>query len=702
MAEPAQAPNRLENETSPYLLQHAHNPVDWYPWGPEAHERARREDRPIFLSIGYAACHWCHVMERESFEDPAIARLMNEGFVCIKVDREERPDLDEIYMTATQLLTGNGGWPMSVFLTPDLQPFFAGTYFPPEDRWGHAGFPSVLSAVLEAYRTRRGEVVTSAGEITDAVRRATTASAEDGASRGRAGLHLIDAAAMEFARRFDASHGGFGGAPKFPPHLGLDLLLRHHRRTGSTDSLGMVTLTLERMARGGIHDQIGGGFHRYAVDDRWLVPHFEKMLYDNALLAPVYLDAAVLTGRDEFTDAARGTLEFVMREMTDAGGGFHSSLDADSEGEEGRYYVWTPQEVEAVLGAEDARLFAAYYDVTPAGNYEGRNILQAPHPAEAIAPRLGLSGDDLLARLAPMRARLLEARTARVRPALDDKVLTAWNGLMISAFARGYEVTGETRYLAAGTRAADFILAQRTPQGRLRRSWGAGRAAGAAFLEDYAFFAKSLLDLFRVTGEPRRLEAARELADLMLELFDDPEGGALFFTPADHEELPARVKNLHDGATPSGNSVAAHVLLELGRLLDDGDLADRARRLFDAHATMIERAPSAFSRLLAALDFALAPPREIVVAGPRGRADTRALRHTAGRAYLPNTIVVEIDPSSEEQRGLRERLPLVAGKTAIGGVATAYVCENAACREPVTDAAALEQMLRGAGEGDRE
>jgi uncharacterized protein YyaL (SSP411 family) len=622
--------NRLVEATSPYLLQHAHNPVDWYPWGEEALERARREEKPIFLSIGYAACHWCHVMERESFETEAVARVMNEHFVNIKVDREERPDLDDIYMMAVQMMTGQGGWPMSVFLTPDLKPFYTGTYFPPTDRHGRPGFTSLLTQLAQAWRERRADVEQVAERAAGAIREYASLQTE-GAPWGP---ELIPHAVDAIIERFDPVHGGFGSAPKFPPSMALALILRELARLPagprSEQLRRVVTLTLDKMAQGGLYDQVGGGFHRYSTDHVWLVPHFEKMLYDNALLVPVYLDAYRLTGDRAYARVARETLDFTLRELTHPEGGFYSTLDADSEGEEGKFYVWTPAEVDQALGAEDARLFDRIYDITPGGNFEGKSIPHLERRTQTWARELGEEPEALEARLAEMRARLLAARAARVRPGLDDKILTSWNGLMIRAMAHAAAVVDEPRYREAAERAASFVLTHLQRDGRLLRSWRDGRAPLGGFHDDYAFLIVGLLELHAATGDAGWLTEARRMTERMNALFWDETQGGYFFTPHDGEALIARLKSPEDGAIPSGNSMAALALVRLARITEDADLLRRAGRLLATHAAMMARAPAAFPQMLVAADFYLSEGEGAT--GRRGRSSASTGEARIGRA----------------------------------------------------------------------
>jgi hypothetical protein len=699
---PSAHTNRLIHETSPYLLQHAHNPVDWYPWGDDALAAARRDDKPIFLSIGYAACHWCHVMERESFENDSIAAILNERFVSIKVDREERPDLDGIYMKAVQMLTGHGGWPMTVFLTPDGRPFFGGTYFPPERRGRMPGFGELLVAVSDEYRRNPEAVVGQAGRILE-----NLGEREDFAAADRLTWAPIDAARAHYRATFDAQDGGFGGAPKFPPAMALRLLLQEHARTGERDLLEMVTTTLDKMAAGGIYDHLGGGFHRYSTDARWLAPHFEKMLYDNALLAAAYLDAYLVTKNRDYERVVRETLDYELSRMRDAGGAFHSTEDADSEGEEGKFYVWDEAEVRRVLGDETARVFCAYYDVTLAGNWEGKAILRTPRPLRAVCAEIGVAEADAAAALAEGRRRLLAARAQRVRPPLDDKVLVAWNGLAISALARAGAALGEPRYVDAALAAARFIRTKMTaPDGRLIRSYRAGRAKGTAFLEDYAFFGDACVDLYEATFDTTRVVEAVRMADAILADFEDPEGGAFFFTPANHETLIVRLKDPYDGATPSGTSVAVRLLLRLSRLCDRDDYRRAAERALRLYAGVATRAPAAFPEMLIALGWHLSPSREVVIAGARDAADTRAMLSAVRGRFLPgvalafadeggaSAVVADARPGAESASADPARLvPLLAGKTAAGGRATAYVCTDGTCRAPVTSVEALAAEL---------
>jgi uncharacterized protein YyaL (SSP411 family) len=680
-------PNHLQGQTSPYLLQHLFNPVDWYGWGPEALEKARREDKPIFLSVGYAACHWCHVMERESFEEAAVAEFLNRHFVSIKVDREDRPDLDEIYMNAVQLMTGHGGWPLSVFLTPDLRPFMGGTYFPPENRGGMIGFPELLERIQQAWTDRRDEIRRSAGEMTEQLRR--IAAADPGEASPRAvGREESALGAFELSRRFDARWGGFSAAPKFPPDGAIGLLLREHERTGEPVPLRMAELTLERMARGGLYDHVGGGFARYSVDERWLVPHFEKMLYNQALLVPLYVDAWLVTSRPHYRRVVEETLDFVRRELTDAEGAFYASLDADSDGREGSFYVWTPDEIVAELGERPGRLFCEVYGVTPEGNFEGRSIPNLLGGSlDERANERGQDEAELVAALSPLRRRLLRLREQRVRPGTDDKILTAWNGLMITAFARAYQAMGRPEDLTSARRAADFLLSRLTRGDRLSVSYRGGTAKLNGYLDDYAFLARGLLDLYEADFEPRHLESAKRLTRTVIERFEDRERGGFFFVSDDHEELLARSRSLHDGALPSGAGVAAETLLRLGLLLDEDELQRSAHRALRAYQPLVTRAPSGFGAILAAADFARGPAVEIALVGEAEDSATKELLAVVRRRYLPRRVVALAPP------GHAAEIALLAGKRPLDGRPTAYVCQSYACRTPTADPAELARLL---------
>ena len=675
--------NRLADATSPYLLQHAENPVDWYPWGEEALARARTEDKPILLSIGYSACHWCHVMAHESFENDAIAALMNEGFVCIKVDREERPDLDDIYMAATMAMNqGQGGWPMTVFLTPDQRPFFAGTYFPPADRHGRPGFPAILRRIAELWRENRAALERVGEELTTHLRQAT-GSSPGSVDLAAACSRLLD----QLSGTFDATWGGFGRAPKFPPATLLRLLLLLHHRGDNGRALQMVRRTLDGMARGGMYDQIGGGFSRYSTDEEWLVPHFEKMLYDNALLTRAYLEAYQVTDDPFYRTIATDVLDYILREMTAPEGGFHSATDADSEGVEGKFFVWTTAEFAAVLGAE-AALAAAWYDVTPMGNWEGHSIPRTPRSLAEVSAEFGLEPEEAAARLSTARRQLYEARLRRVPPGLDDKVLTSWNGLMIGAMAEGGRILGEPRFLDAAERAADFALAHlRRPDGRLLRSWRQGFAHLNGYLEDYAFLGNGLLDLYEAGGGERFLAAARSLASRLLSDFAAPDGG-FFSTSADHEALLVRHREGHDGAVPSANAAAAQLLARLAAHDGQGDWRAAAEAALEAWGAVMAREPRAFAQSLIALDFLREGPLELAFIGANGDQGFEALFREAARHFIPHRIIGRHDPATGDSDQ-----PLLAAKTLVDGRAALYVCRDFSCQAPVTGAESVATAL---------
>lgn len=678
-------PNALANETSPYLLQHQDNPVDWLPWGEEALAKAKAEEKPIFLSIGYSACHWCHVMEHESFENEVIAAFLNENFVPIKVDREERPDLDQIYMNAVQMLTGQGGWPMSVFLTPDLKPFYGGTYWPPTAGRGMPGFDQVLSAVRDAWRDRREQTTATAEDLTGRIRSLALPD------RGERPLDvaLLSEACRRLEGDFDAEHGGFGGAPKFPQAMNLQLLLRFWRRSGRQTWLDMAALSLDKMHAGGMYDHLGGGFARYSVDERWLVPHFEKMLYDNALLAGAYLDGYLATGDEKYAQVVQETLDYVLRDMTDPAGGFYSAEDADSEGQEGKFYVWTPEEIRVALKEEAADLFCRVYDVTPTGNFEGQTILNLPKTLAQQAAALGCEQEELVSKLAESRQKLLAVRDGRTRPGRDDKVLVNWNGLMIDAMARAGATLGDPRYLDAAKKAADFILGELSPSpGRLLHTWRAGVAKQNAYLDDYTAFAVGLVSLYETTFDEGYLEAAAQLLDTVLAHFVDEEIGAFYYTADDHEALIARTVELTDNATPSGASLAATALLRVGKLTGDSKYLDAAQATLAASASMIERVPIAMGQMLLALDLHVGPTKELVFVGDRRAEELARSVHTR------NSSRRVIAYRSEPNGGSALLAPLFAGKTAIGGEPTLYLCEEGACGEPVVGEDQIEAALK--------
>lgn len=687
----AGAANRLASESSPYLLQHAHNPVDWYAWGTEAFAQARESGKPIFLSIGYSACHWCHVMAHESFEDEEAARILNRHFISVKVDREERPDVDRIYMNAVQMLTGAGGWPLSVFLTPELKPFYGGTYFPPTDRFGRPGFKRLLTTIADAWETRRDEVLRSAGSVTDALRRS---SAPDPASAADLETADLDRAVSDFSSVFDSSWGGFGRAPKFPPSGGLAFLLRQYRHSGNERALAMSTLTLDRMAFGGMYDQLGGGFHRYSVDREWLVPHFEKMLYDNALLAQVYLDAFLVTGKPLYRRIVVETLDYVLRDMTAPQGGFFSAEDADSEGVEGKFTVWSQQEIRDTLGATESPLVEEHYGVSEAGNFEGANILHVAVPAAELAAAHGVSVPVLRERLQASRSKLLAARSTRVRPGLDDKILASWNGLMISAFAKAGRALGAPRFLAAGCRAATFMAEHMIDGANLWHTHRAGESKVPGYLDDYAFAANGFLDLYESTFDARWLELSVALCEQMRQLFGDEKEHGFFYTCSRHTDLLVRDKTYHDGAVPAGNSIAAALLLRLGEALDRDEYREEAAALLKAAGGWVKRQPQGAGHLLVAADLHLRRPRTLVVVGRRGAPDTASLLAAVQGAFDPYTVCLFVDPGAAADTGrFVQTIPTLQARTTQGGKATAYVCRDFVCQPPVTDAAALGELL---------
>ncbi len=694
MAHPSDPPppphtNRLARETSPYLLQHRHNPVDWQAWGDDAWQRARDEDKPVLVSIGYAACHWCHVMERESFEDEALAARQNELFISIKVDREERPDVDEIYMDAVQLMRGQGGWPLNVFCLPDGRPFFGGTYFPPVARQGMPSWRQVLDSVAAAYRERRDDVEGQAGQIAAHLEQAPGAL-EPGAERADPAA-ARRAAAAQIMKSYDKQFGGFGGAPKFPQPFFLALLLQHAVADNHTHARDQVLTTLRRMAEGGVYDQLAGGFHRYAVDERWLVPHFEKMLYDNALLVPLYLDAARLSGDPFFSRIAAETLDYLLREMRTPEGAFYASTDADSEGEEGKYFVWSLDEVTALLG-DDAPLFARYYDVTETGNFEGRNILHPRMPLAQAGAWHQVEEEAAAETLAAARATLLAARAQRIPPATDTKVIVAWNGMAIDALARGGAVLDAPRFIDAARAAATFVLATMCPPddgSGLLRIFAGGRASVPAFLEDYAALADGLLSLYEATGEERWFVEARRIADAMLTRYWDRDAGGFFTTGSRNEALVSRKKPTYDGATPSGNSQAARVLARLYALTGDGLYADRLEAMAVAFGVILTRAPVMMSGFVAALDW-LDRHQAVAVVGDDADPATRALVRTVWQGPPGPTVVM---PHSPGRDGAESAVPQLRGKAPMEGAPAAYVCHGFACSAPVTTPEALRDLL---------
>jgi uncharacterized protein YyaL (SSP411 family) len=682
-------PNALLKEKSPYLLQHAYNPVNWYPWGKEALTRAKEADKPIFLSIGYSTCHWCHVMARESFENPQTARILNENFVCIKVDREERPDLDGIYMKAVQLMAGTGGWPLSVFLTPDLKPFYGGTYFPLEPTHGLPAFNDLLQTIITLWRDKREQVEQNSEEITQLIRRTYQHEPQVGVEEISA--DLLDNAYEQLILQFDSSYGGFGAdvaawsvkKPKFPMPSYLSFLLRYYHGTKKDFALKMVTKTLYAMAQGGIFDQLGGGFHRYSTDMRWLVPHFEKMLYDNALLARVYLEAYQVTCDPFFARIATQTLDWVLREMTNPNGGFYSALDADSEGIEGAFYVWAPTEIKSVLGEEQGEVICRYYGVTPQGNFErNKSVLYIAQPSEEIDEPDTIRGS---------KEKLLKARNKRIRPATDDKVITSWNGLMISAFAIGYQVLREKRFLEAATSALHFILTNLRKDGYLLRRYRDGEASILGTLEDYAALIAALLDVYEASFDSQWLREAFQLNDRMLELFWDKTEGGFFFNRRGETELPASIKEAYDGPIPSGNSIAAQNLLRLAALTGDEELRTRAKDIFLTFRASLEQSPLEHAQMLCAFDFYLSIPMHVVLAS-KNREDAQPFAAEISRHFLPHKVIIfsKSGVTGDELPGL---ISLIKDKVAIQGNPTVYTCKNYTCRTPITDLEDLKRVL---------
>jgi uncharacterized protein len=702
--------NQLAHEKSPYLLQHAHNPVDWHAWGPAAFEKAKRENKPIFLSIGYSTCHWCHVMERESFENEEIAEIINRSFVAIKVDREERPDIDRIYMTFVQASTGSGGWPMSVWLTPDLQPFFGGTYFPPVNRFGHPGFPAVLTQIANAWRTQQPQIADSARDAVEQLRKQVTVEPT------HTGWGDIDAATLDtgffvFRRTFDSHLGGFGGAPKFPRPSVYNFLLRYYARTKSEEALEMVLKTLREMAKGGMHDQLGGGFHRYSVDERWFVPHFEKMLYDQGQLAIAYLEAFQITHDEQYAAVARLIFDYVLRDMTDSGGAFYSAEDADSAADaskpnekgEGAFYIWTAAEIRALAPAPVCEWFFHRYGVLedgnvsndPHGEFTGRNILYQANEFEDTALQFERPVEEIRAAVEDAGRRLLAERGKRPRPHLDDKVLTSWNGLMISALAKGGAVLGEPRYAEAARRAVEFIIARmyNSESGILLRRYRANDAAIPGFLDDYALFTQALLDLYETQFDRRHLELALKLTAKQRELFEDAARGAFFSSVEGESDLLLRVKEDYDGAEPSGNSVALNNLFRLAEMANREDLRESAQRLLAAFGSRLTAAPVALPQMLAACEFHFGQPRQIVIVGDRDAADTQAMLQALHSRFLPNKVVLLVD-SDEARAALSATIPTIAPMERVDGRASAYVCRDYTCQLPVNTVDGLAELLQ--------
>ncbi|MEO9310296.1 MAG: thioredoxin domain-containing protein [Nitrososphaera sp.] len=682
-------PNRLAKETSPYLLQHAYNPVDWYPWGEEALARARSEDKPIFLSVGYSACHWCHVMAHESFEDQETAKLMNEHFISIKVDREERPDIDDIYQRACQLATGQGGWPLSVFLTPSQKPFYVGTFFPKDGRqYGVPSFKTILLQLSEAYKTKKGDIETASAEFMDALTQTARDVALTGGEKPSVERSILDEAAMGLLQMGDTIYGGFGQAPKFPNASNMLFLLRYFDISGISRFRDFVVFTADKMAQGGIHDQIGGGFARYSTDQKWLVPHFEKMLYDNALLAQLYAELYQLTKDERHLAVLKKTLDFVIREMTHPEGGFYSAQDADSEGEEGKFYLWPKKEIREILQDANAiDIFCEHYGVTDGGNFEGRNILNVRSPTKAIAQRHGKSVEEIEKIISDASAKLFAEREKRVRPGRDEKVLTSWNGLMTSAFAKGYAVAGDCRYLDAAVNAVAFIEKRlASPDGRLLRTFKDGESKLNAYLDDYAFYTGGLLDLFAVHSKPEYLEKAMRYTEFMVAHFWDEKEGNLFFTSDDHEQLIVRTKNFYDLAIPSGNSMAASNLLRLYHYTQDSSFLDKATRIMKSGARPAAENPFGFGQLLNAIYLYVKKPVEVTVISGKDGELAKLLNNT----FLPDGVTANVRPADMAQL---QKYAFFKGRDAKGKGETAYVCRNFTCSLPITSAKELSRHL---------
>ncbi|MDH3813778.1 MAG: thioredoxin domain-containing protein [Acidobacteriota bacterium] len=691
--------NRLADSKSPYLLQHADNPVDWYPWGPEAFAKATEEDKPIFLSIGYATCHWCHVMEHESFENPLVAALMNEAFINIKVDREERPDIDQVYMTVCQMMTGGGGWPLTIIMSPDKQPFYAATYIPRESQHGRIGMLDLVPRVAKLWQTDRDSIRGTSKQILDALEKM-----EGRSSGGAIDTGAIDNAFSQFSGRYDATHGGFGSAPKFPSPHNLVFLTRYWQRTGNPQALEMVSNTLEQMRIGGVYDQVGFGFHRYATDPEWLVPHFEKMLYDQAMLVFASTEAWLATSNPVFERTAREILTYVLRDMTSPEGAFYSAEDADSEGEEGLFYLWTTPEVEKILGKEDAAFATSVWSLESEGNYSdevkgrrtGRNIPHLTSSHQDMARSLKMTDEDFEKRLESIRSRLFEVRERRIHPLKDDKVLTDWNGLMAASMAFAGRVFDEPEWVQAAKSATDFVFEQmRTKSGRMLHRYRDGDASIPAFLDDYVFMTTAMLELYDATFEPRYLERAVELQQQTHELFWDSKGSGFYFTAADNEELLVRQKEIYDGAIPSGNSTAADNYVRLARLTSDSEYVQGADQIFNAFSNEANQMPSAHSQLMSALQRGIGPSLEVVIAGEPGAEDTAALIATVREKYLPQAAVLLVPPGKSGGK-IRELAPFAEAYEPVDGKAAAYVCRDFTCQLPTTDPSKLKALLQEA------
>jgi uncharacterized protein YyaL (SSP411 family) len=688
-----QHPNRLLHEKSPYLLQHAYNPVDWYPWGPEAFEKARRENKPVFLSIGYSTCHWCHVMERESFEDFEVARLMNESFVSIKVDREERPDIDGIYMNVCQMLTGSGGWPLTIIMTPEKKPFFAGTYIPKDNRFGRLGMLALVPRIEQAWAAQHDEIIRSAEQIVAGLQ---SLSADAGGES--LGDSALTSAYQQLASRYDETYGGFGNTPKFPTPHNLSFLLRYWKRSGDPRALEMVEKTLQAMRQGGVYDHVGFGFHRYSTDAEWLVPHFEKMLYDQALLAIGYTEAFQATGKTEYQNTAREILTYVLRDMTSPGGGFYSAEDADSEGKEGKSYVWALDEIQQVVGSKEADLVIRAFNVTPGGNFSehgtestGENILHRTQSLDELVRESGMAEPELEERLEAAREKLFAYREKRPHPHKDDKILTDWNGLMIAALAKAAQAFDEPKYAKAAQRAAEFIQEHLgSPEGRLLHRYRDGQAAVPAHLDDYAFLIWGLIELYETSFDVKNLQAALDLNREVIEHFWDDKRGGFYFTSDDAEKLLVRQKEIYDGAVPSGNSVQMLNLSRLGRMTGNADFEEKAAQVGRAFSKTAAQAPSAFTQLMVGLDFAVGPSHEVVIAGDPRAADTRGMLRALRTPFVPNKVVL-LRPNDEPAPEITRLAEFTRNQSGLQGKATVYVCRNFRCRLPTTE---VSQMLK--------
>ncbi|HWR41803.1 thioredoxin domain-containing protein [Sporomusa sp.] len=682
--------NHLANEKSPYLLQHAHNPIDWYPWGEAAFTKAKEEDKPIFFSCGYSTCHWCHVMERESFEDDEVAALLNNYFVSIKVDREERPDVDHIYMAVCQAVTGQGGWPLTIVMTPDKKPFFAGTYLPKHAMWGRPGLLEVLSMLKEQWDQNRDKIEEIGEKLAQSLKQQPVKT-----EKGQLSQTTLESAFSQLLSDFDPTYGGFGTAPKFPTPHNLLFLMRYWRRSGDKKAIAMVVKTLDAMSRGGIYDHLGYGFARYSTDNKWLAPHFEKMLYDNALLCYAYVEAYQCTGDPDFARVAEEIITYIMRDMTSPGGAFYSAEDADSEGVEGKFYVWTPQEIIALLGTELGELFTDVYNITPNGNFEhGESIVNLiQHDLYDYAAKHNLDINELEAKMAEAREKLYQAREQRVHPFKDDKILTAWNGLMIAALAKAGRVLQREDYTQAAEQAAEFIFAKLTAEDgkRLLARYREGNAAYLGYVDDYAFMLWGLLEVYETTFAPKYLRQAIALSKDLKQLFWDMENGGFYFTGNDGEELLLRQKEIYDGAIPSGNSVAALVLLKLGRLTENAEYTAMVEDMFKYFSAEISHYPRAYTYFLLALDYYLTPPSHIVIAGEKEDPNVQAMLALAGQSFMPETTVIYNNPVYQADNW--ELVPVAAGQGAISGRATGYICENFTCQRPVQTVEEFKQVL---------